>query len=408
MKSIIFLGVNKSGSSREAVRAANELGYHTIVFTNQVKQIHQRREYPDVHQLILLDLSNLEELRAQIKILQQRGSKVVAIVSFVANYVYTASLLADEFCKNNIVSTEAVSIMVNKEKTREFFAKESFTPKFLLVKSDDELPVELESQGFKFPIVIKGAESTGSKDVLFAKNNNELQEGGAVLKKKYPEESILIEEYIDGEQYLVEVLVTNGQILIAAIIKQEITKGKRFIVTGYSVLAEVDSKLEEGLLKVIDSIVTNTKLQNGAFHLELRLRKDGWKLIEINPRISGGAMNRMIEAAFGYSLVKETLKMLLGDVPTLIKETNQFVFTKYIILDENGILERVTGKKRAMAIPGVVEVFIKPRRGTFLTSPPLSMGHRYAYIIAKGDTLEEAQKVAKKAAKEIKFHLKEE
>ena len=51
MRTIIFIGLNKSGSSREAVKAANELGYYTVVFTNQEKQIQQRSEYKDVHQL---------------------------------------------------------------------------------------------------------------------------------------------------------------------------------------------------------------------------------------------------------------------------------------------------------------------------------------------------------------------
>ena len=58
-------------------------------------------------------------------------------------------------------------------------------------------------------------------------------------------------------------------------------------------------------------------IENGALHLELRLTQNGWKLIEINPRISGGAMNNMLQAALGFSLVEETLKILLGEQPNL-------------------------------------------------------------------------------------------
>jgi predicted RNase H-like HicB family nuclease len=35
------------------------------------------------------------------------------------------------------------------------------------------------------------------------------------------------------------------------------------------------------------------------------------------------------------------------------------------------------------------------------------MGHRYAYVIAQGRTMEVAKELAKKAAQEIEFHLKE-
>jgi biotin carboxylase len=235
----------------------------------------------------------------------------------------------------------------------------------------------------------------------------ELEKNVRKLRTKNPSETIIIEEYVVGDQYLVEVLVTSWRVQIGAIIKQEITKGRRFIVTGYGVLAEVPSKIEESLLDVIETIVSMLELQNGTFHLEIRLAKDGWKLIEINPRISGGAMNRMIEAAFGYSLVEETLRMLAGEDPILEKSSNYFVYTQYIILESKGILEKVTGKKRAVATPGVVEVYVKPKSGTYVT-PPLSMGHRYAYVIARGETLEEAQSIAKQATSEITFHVREE
>ncbi|MDF2787036.1 MAG: ATP-grasp protein [Neobacillus sp.] len=404
MRTIIFIGLNKSGSSREAVKAANELGYYTVVFTDQEKQIQQRSEYKDVHQLTLVELSNIEEIKQQIYLLQQRGNEVVVITSFVDKYVQTASLLADEFCEN-YVSTEAIAIMENKEKTRNFFADQSFTPRFKVITKDDHLPFVFTYKKFKFPVVVKCASSTGSKDVLFAKNMKRLEKNVSKLRTKNPSETIIVEEYVDGDQYLVEVLVSNWNVQIGAVIKQEITKGKRFIVTGYGVLAEVPRQLEESLLDVIETIVSSLEFQNGAFHLELRLTDDGWKLIEINPRISGGAMNKMIQAAFGYSLVEETLKMLIGETPFLEKTTNHYVFTQYVILENKGILEKVTGKGRAMAVPGVVEVYVKPKSGTYVT-PPLSMGHRYAYVIAKGDTLEEAQSIAKQAANELTFHLR--
>ena len=143
-----------------------------------------------------------------------------------------------------------------------------------------------------------------------------------------------------GDQYLVEVLVTNWKVLIGAIIKQEITKGKRFIVTGYGVLAEVPSYIEESLLDVIETIVSLLEFKNGAFHLEIRLTEDGWKLIEINPRISGGAMNKMIQAAFGYSLVEETIKMLAGEEPSLEKRTSHYIFTQYVILENKGYFRK--------------------------------------------------------------------
>ncbi|MCP3762291.1 ATP-grasp domain-containing protein [Domibacillus sp. A3M-37] len=406
MKTIVFIGLNKSGSSREAVKAAEKSGYFTVVFTNRERQLEQREEYPDVHELVLLDIKDIPALKEQIKSLQHRGHDIKAITSFVDQHVHTASVLADEFC-HNYLSTDAIFIMENKEETRSYLSHQPYTPAFLLVEKNTSTSSITFPDHLTYPVMVKCPKSTGSKDVIFAEEEEELKRSIVKLKDKYPEETLIVEEYIDGEQYLVEVIVFKGQIMIAAIIEQEITKGKRFIVTGYGVLANVAPEIEESIQEIIHSIVTSLNIQNGAFHLELRRTDTGWKLIEINPRISGGAMNKMIQAAFGYSLVEETLKILTGETPSLEKKTNYFVFTQHVIVGQKGILEKVTGKNRAAKCPNVAEVYVKPKKGTLLI-PPLSMGHRYAYVIATGKTMQEAAMFAKKAAREIQFYLREE
>lgn len=115
----------------------------------------------------------------------------------------------------------------------------------MLVTRDMQLPVVLTHNKVNFPVVVKCASSTGSKDVLFAASIKELEQNAGKLRTKNPRETIIIEEYVVGDQYLVEVLVTNQRVQIGAIIRQEITKGKRFIVTGYGVLAEVPSNIAE-------------------------------------------------------------------------------------------------------------------------------------------------------------------
>ncbi|OXS76294.1 biotin carboxylase [Lysinibacillus sp. KCTC 33748] len=399
LKTIIFIGTNKSGSSREATRAAEKLGYFTVLFTNNEKQLQQRRAYPDIHKMILIDTSNIEDMKDEINNLSKIGLEIKSIVSFVDPYVHIASMLCDEFCENYTSST-AIEMMEDKEKTRNFLKNQPYTPTFFLLKPNESVPNNL-----KFPLIVKSPKSTGSKDVLLANDSSELNKHLSYLRSKNPRETLMIEEYIDGPQYLVEALVYKRQPHVIGIIEQEITQGKRFIITGYGVLVKVPKEIQTGLEEVLQSIVKAFNIENGALHLELRLTKNGWKLIEINPRISGGAMNSMISAAFGFNLVEETLKLFLGECPNINPRHKKFVYTKYVIVESKGILEKVIGRNRATNSPGVVEVYVKPRRGTFLT-PPLSMGHRYAYVIAEGATLDEAKDNAINAAKEIKFILK--
>jgi len=404
LKTILFIGTNKSGSSRDVIIAAKRLGYYTVLFTNNEKQFQQREEYPDVHQMILIDTDNILEMKQEIKRLRSKGMDIKTIVSFIDSYVYSASLLCDEFCHNPF-SSKAILLMNNKEETRQFLKDQPYTPVFKIIKPNEEISFEKLVPQFTFPVMVKSPNSTGSKDAMLAENADQLKKHTLMLRERDPKDSIIVEEYIDGDQYLVEAVVFNKKVMIAGVIEQEVTKGKRFIITGYGVMANVPNEIMKGIEEVLHSLVKQMGIVNGALHLELRRSKNGWKLIEANPRISGGAMNKMIQAAFGYSLVEETLKLLLGGTPLIVPRYKKYVFTKYLIVDEKGILERVTGKGRARRSPGVIEVYVKPRKGTLLI-PPLSMGHRYAYVIASGQSMDEAKQFARNAINEIKFHMK--
>ena len=86
----------------------------------------------------------------------------------------------------------------------------------------------------------------------------------------------------------------------------------RFIITGYKLPTSLTDKVSQELYIAINNIIKEIGLINGTCHLEMRNFNHEWKLIEINPRISGGAINQLIYEATGINLVKETLKLSLG------------------------------------------------------------------------------------------------
>lgn len=94
---------------------------------------------------------------------------------------------------------------------------------------------------------------------------------------------------------MIEACVYNGEVHIIAVLEQEISFLERFIVTGYSLLGEMDEAFYNDIYKTVCLILERFEMDNGSCHLEMRLINNEWKLIEINPRISGGAMNRIID-----------------------------------------------------------------------------------------------------------------
>ncbi|EIJ80615.1 hypothetical protein PB1_09652 [Bacillus methanolicus PB1] len=403
MNTIVFIETNKSGSSREAIQAAERLGFFTVLLTGKRRFIDQRTEFPDVHQMILVKIFDYDQLKENIIKILKQGKQIKGILSFIDPFVHVAAALSEEFCPG-VVSAEPIRKMEDKVLTRELLKDLPFSPHFAIYSPDDSLDDFILKQKRYLPLIVKSPLSTGSKDVLLANDENQLKRSMQKLLTKKENAQILLEEYLTGPQYLVEALVHNGKVHIIAIIEQEITFSKRFIVTGYCLLADIDQDFYNKIFDTVNSILQAFEMKNGACHLEMRLVQGTWKLIEINPRISGGAMNRIIETAYGINLVEETIQLFLGNEPCLIKKQNKYVYCHYKTINSKGKLIKVTGKKRCSQYPGVEEVYIKPRKGMILR-PPLSMGDRYAYVLASSDVKEEAKRIAKEAAKEIHFHL---
>ncbi|MBE7122924.1 ATP-grasp domain-containing protein [Bacillus cereus] len=409
MDTIVFIETNKSGSSREAIKAAEKLNFFTVLLTKKTKFINERTTFPDVHQMIFTDINDYDNIITTIEKLNKSGKNIKGIFSFIDPFVYVAARLSEKFCSHShIVSTKAIYRMENKILTRNVLKELPISLNYLIYKPTESLSSFLEkTKEMNFPLIVKSPKSTGSKDVLLVKNKDQLILSIQSLLKKLPNEEILLEEYIDGPQYLVEILVQDGKVHIIAVIEQEITLFERFIVTGYSLMGQVDKRLYNSLFNAVNSVIQAFNMKNGACHLELRRIKDVWKLIEINPRISGGAMNNIIEIGHGINLVQETIQLMLGNKPSLNKKHYKYVYAHYLTVKSKGKLIRVTGKNRSSKYPGVEKVYIKPKKGTFL-KPPTSMGHRYGYVLAASYFKTEAKKIALDAAKEISFEIQKE
>ncbi len=401
LKTIVFIETSKSGSSREAIKAAERLGFFTVLLTNKENFIDQRLEFPDVHQMILVELSDYDKLKESIIKIQNQGKQIKGILSFVDPFVHVAASLSEEFCPS-VVSVASILKMENKILTRELLKDQPMNPHYAIYTTDTSLEDFIDKQKRYLPLIIKSPLSYGSKDVLLANDKNELQKAIKQLLNK--NEQLLIEEYLTGPQYLFEVLVHNGKVNIIAVIEQKITFSKRFIVTGYNLLADLDQNFYDNILETVSAILKAFQMENGACHLEMRLVQGAWKLVEINPRISGGAMNRTIEVGYGINLVEETIQLMLGNNPSLTKRHHKHVYAHYLTVHYRGRLIKVTGKSRCLEYPGVEEVYIKPRKGQ-IVRPPLSMGERCGYILASSDEKEEAERIAKRAASEIRFYV---
>ncbi|XMB86109.1 ATP-grasp domain-containing protein [Mycoplasmatota bacterium WC44] len=388
MKAVIFLNTTESGTCREILKSAKRLGYKVILFTDIMKQFLESEKYNEVDMLIYIEYITYDEIKPYILRYIIDDYEIEGIFSFIDGYVSVASKLADEF-SNNVLNTKAIEIMEDKFKTRMLFKEESFTPNFSTLMEERDRP------SLKFPLIFKESISSASKGVKRINSRDELT--------NFVTSEAFLEEYIPGKQYLIELLVKKGIPYVIAKIEQKIsqTDFNTFIIKGYSL--NKNFKLNMLEINMINKIVSKLDVQNGHFHIEYRKNKNGVKLIEINPRMSGSGMFALLEEALGINYTDEMLRFYLGEDITIPK-IKKNCYAHYFLSNKQGVLSKVTGKLKTINTENINRVYIKPKAGQQIRTSE-SMADRYGYIIGTGISAKEAKMNTLAASKKIKFHI---
>lgn len=159
-------------------------------------------------------------------------------------------------------------------------------------------------------VVLKPVSGSGSHGVHICKNKNELTD--CVLKELgtknvYGTEnkSLLIQEYINGTEYIVNTASSDGSHMLTDIwVYKKIRLGDEGNVYDYVKLVVDMSPGDRELVRYAFSVLDAVEFKYGPCHLEIMVDDKGPVLIEINSRLSGGDMSKNLSLeCLGYTLI---------------------------------------------------------------------------------------------------------
>ena len=154
MKTIVFIGSNKSGSSREAIKAAERLGFFTVLLTDRELFFENRLDFPDVHQMIRAELTDYDLLKSKVRELQKQGKKIEAILSFIDPFVHVAAKLSKEL-DVTAISPDPLVKMEDKVLTRELLKGLSASPYFEKYVKGDSMDDFINNHKRAFTLIVK-------------------------------------------------------------------------------------------------------------------------------------------------------------------------------------------------------------------------------------------------------------
>ena len=211
---------------------------------------------------------------------------------------------------------EVVETCLNKEK---FYYK---------LKDKFNLPyTTINHSKILFPCIVKPIFGKGSKNVFICNDENEL----SIILSKY--DDMLIQEYLPGKEYTIDVLSDLDGTALIAIPRERIEVKAGISFKGKIIL---DKAIQEECLRIAEYLRIK-----GPSCMQMKCDREGVpKLTEVNPRMGGGTIMATYAGVNFPELIIKIVNDEKVEIP-MIKEITMVRYYEEVIWDERGKVVRV-------------------------------------------------------------------
>ena len=250
------------------------------------------------------------------------------------------------------------------------------SPSFMLVENANATTMKKVEKRVGFPLVLKPAGLASSKHVSvcyyqeeFEKN---LKKTLAALNKLYKERNrddkpkVLVEEFMDGTMYSIDAYV-NSRGFVYHCPPVHVKTGAQVGFDdffGYQRMIPVQLKAHkiERAEQAVTQAIHALGLRSITCHVELMKTEDGWKIIEVGPRV-GGYRHMMYELSYGINHNLNDVLIRIPQKPILKSRPRKTVATLQFFGKSEGVLDAIDGVKKISKLESYQKLNVKLKRG---------------------------------------------
>jgi S-sulfo-L-cysteine synthase (3-phospho-L-serine-dependent) len=404
---IAFVESNKTGSGYEAIAAAKAKGLGVTFITKNLDYYLRPGALPfpgeSVSQVVTCDTDDADAIAAAVR---QLAVPPVALVA-VGEWHLVAAAQAN--AKLGLRGPDPRAVMAGRDKylARRLCERAGVpVPGYACLTAPEPLP------DVRPPCVVKPVDDSMSHGVRLCHSAAEVREHARRLlsdthnirgQRKAP--MVLVEEYLDGQEVSVEAFVFAGRTTVVAITRKLLTDPPVFFELGHVVPMELGGDVAVACELMVRSVVDAIGYDFGAVHAELRLTPNGPRLVEINCRLAGDQITRLVLLATGVDMAGVLIDLYRGIAPPF-PPANRRGAAIVFLPSAPGSVEDVTGVAEAWAMPGVVEAAVYVAKGDKLSRKDSNVD-RIGHVIAIGADGSSALGNAQAAARSVHVDIDE-
>lgn len=298
------------------------------------------------------------------------------------------SQISEELGLPTYISYETAKIVSSKELMKATFVKGGVpTSKHTILATLH--PEDIE--GFEFPLIVKPVDAYSSKGVRKCMNYEELVPAFNEAVTISRTDTAVVEEYVGGEEYTVDVYVEDGvaKVLSIGVLDKIPEKGK-FVICRGRYPSGINDKVKADIADTAQKIANAFNLVNTPMLIQLKVENDKVSVIEFCARTGGGIKYRLVKQISGFDPVAAIIDLTLGNKP----HVEDFVDDNYIVNEfvyaNEGELDHIEGLEELLA-EGVIDHYLTFKPKGYKFGEIKSSGDRAAYFSVSAKSAEELQ-----------------
>ncbi len=387
--SLVFIESNTTGTGHLCVQRARQKGLPVVFLTSRPEL------YPFLSaELIVPQVIDTTDVDAVCSLLDKMGN-VDGVMSTSDYFIEIAAQVASRL---SLPGSDPEAVCTCRHKGRFARALERSgvnVPETFEVAS---LPaLERLAPTLRFPVVVKPVCGSGSVGVRLVSDEADLLAAGRRLLSQSRNErglpvasDILVQRYVPGEEYSVEVFSIHGRDHIVGCTRKHLGRAPFFIETGHDFPARLSPSVEQEIRSEVLRALCAVGYRTGPSHVECRWGRDGRpSIIEVNPRLAGGMIPRAIEMATGIDLIGALVDFFAGRSVDLVPSHDRFAQIRFFVAERAGTIEAFHSPVGPPRANGVEASFVPIKPVGAHVEPQGDFRDRLAYVIAASDRVAE-------------------
>lgn len=232
------------------------------------------------------------------------------------------------------ISKSMAKRATNKHLMREAFAKYGAPSPQSYCTTNANVAWSLFCGKFDTNAILKPSRNSGSRGIAKIERGITQEKFLELYERAYQvsrDKQVLIEQFIEGPEFSVEIIVWNGGVNVLAVTDKKTTGAPYFVELGHNQPSVFPKDIVEKVKAAAIAGVEALELTNCACHAEIKVENGNAYIMEIGARLGGDFIStELTHLSTGIDMVAAAVNVALGVAPDLEpKEKKQGVCIRY-------------------------------------------------------------------------------